>query len=135
MGKKLKSMDVTIHGVTRSYEFNPAIEVWSDDEGEASLEVLREAETTEVVLTSGAITEARVTVDYEVRFSGSVSLDISGEWEDHEALRDCIESGYVDDIVEGIDDDARDNISDSVTISNIEVDEATDENGEDVDEY
>lgn len=134
---KLKSMDVTISGVTRSYEFDPAIEVSSDDEGEASLEVLREAETTEVVLTKG-IASARVEVEFEVRYRSSVTVDL----EDLDGIEssDDIEPfvhdsfSYGGAVSDAIQEDLENIDTDSITIDSVDVEELFDEDGDSVDE-
>jgi hypothetical protein len=70
-------MDVTIAGVTRSYEFDPAVPVGSDDEGEASLELLRDAETSDVQLVGAGAESAQVEV--EVRVTVTVNLTVEME--------------------------------------------------------
>lgn len=128
---RLKSMNVTIEGVTRSYDFGDGAEVSSDDEGEASLELLRDAETTEVVLSQG-IESARVTVDFTYTFTGSVEVDLDdlgGEVEDLDDVEHLAEQGN-DDIFEAITEEVGQSIGyEYVTIDSVAVDEAFDDSG------
>lgn len=132
---KLKSMDVTIRGVTRTFEFDPATPVDSDDEGEASLELLGEAETTEVQL-GGGISSAEVTVrgtiTYEVEFSYEVE-DLEGEdIEDESGIIDYVEN-------EDLEDEASEAVANGnyttydFRINEVTVEQALDEDGDAVD--
>lgn len=134
---KLKSMDVTIGGVTRSYEFDPAIAVSSDDEGEASLEVLRDAETTEVVLTKG-ISSARVEVSFTVRYEGSVTVDLEDleEVEDSDGVAEnandsfAYEGSVYDAIMESLE-----NIdSTCISVDDVDVEAMFDDDGDEVED-
>ncbi len=133
--KRLKSMDVTIHGVTRSYEWDPALEVSSDDEGEASLEVLEDASTTEVVL-SGSIDCATVTVEYTYRFSGSVEVSLDSlDVEDADDLVNQVEQGDFYAVTDAITEDVGENISDDcITFDSVVVDRLYDEDGDEVEQ-
>ena len=105
MGKKLQSMDVVIHGTTRTFEYDPPVKVESDDEGEASLELLEDAETTEVVLADDgpAMAEVEYTVRVTVEVNFTKELEDLGD-EDFGDVYD-IES-YAEDL--DIEDEVRD---------------------------
>ena len=130
MAKRLQSMDVTIRGVTRSYEFDPAEPVDSDDEGEASLQLLGEAETTEVQLTSG-ITNATVAVSFTVTIEGTVNVDLSDleEVDDEDDIINAVEGGDFDDVSDAISQyvernfDASDAAIDNVDVEGMFVDD------------
>lgn len=137
MGKRLKSMDVTIEDVTRTFEFDPPAKVSSDDEGEASLELLRDAETTEVVLVSG-IDSVKAEVSYTYTVTGTVEVeldsgDLGDDFEDSDDIQSAIERGDFDSVGDAIRDDIEQNLDvdtyaqvDSVDVT------AFDEDGEQV---
>lgn len=137
MGKKVKSMDVTIAGVTRSYEFDPAAETSGYDESSASLELLSDAETTDVVL-GGSPDTARIDVEYTVTIRSSVSVDLSdladNEVEDASDMKDQVQGGNFDEVYEAIVEDAAENLgSEHVEIDSVTIEELLDEDGNDCD--
>lgn len=138
MGKRLQSMDVTIEDVTRTFEFDPPVKVESDDEGEASLELLREAETTEVVLVGG-IDSATVNVRFTYQVTGEVevqldSSDLDGIDEVDE-IRSGAERGDFDGINDAIDREVEANVAafENAVIDAVDV-VAYDEDGNEVDD-
>jgi hypothetical protein len=134
---KLQSMDVTIRGVTRSYEFNPPEDFGEGDEGTISMSALEEAETTEVQLVGG-FSEATVTVSYSIRHDGNVTVDLAdvAAYSTYDDLRNGIERGDFDEVAEAIQDDIERNLEASdASIDSVEDLEVTDENGETVDEF
>jgi hypothetical protein len=131
---KLKSMDVTIRGVTQTFEFAPPEDFGEGDEAEVSMSALEEAETTEVELVSG-ISSAEVlisgTVTYEVEFRYTVE-DL-----DDENVKD---EDDVQDHVEGLDleSEAEEAASNGnyttydFRVNDISVEDMLDENGNSV---
>jgi len=135
MAKRLASMDVTISGVTRSYEFDPPVEVSSDDDGEASLELLRYAETTEVVLVSG-ITNATVSVSFSFQLEGTVNVDLSDleEVDDEDDVINAVERGDFQEVVDAIEHYLQMNTDGSdAQIDNVDVEGLYDDDGDLVD--
>lgn len=129
-------MDVTIGGVTKSYDFGSGIEVCSDDEDEASLEVLRDAETTEVVLSKG-IASATVEVEYTYKVTGTVEVSLKDieDADDESDVIDQVESNTFDAVMEAVIDEVEGGLSeDNVTIDGVMVNGLFDEDGNDVDE-
>lgn len=133
---KLKSMDVTIRGVTKTYEFDPPTSVDSSDEGEASLELLQDAETTEVELVNG-VAGARVEVEFSYTYRGSVTVEVEDlEDENIEDENDIIalverqELQVVDDAME--EDVQRNFESSSLSIDSVDVLNVYDDQGDDV---
>ncbi len=96
---KLVSMDVTIGNCTRSFHFDPPIDVCSNDEGEASLEALRDAETTEVQLSNESVFEVSFTISRTQLVTKSVTVRA----EDEDAAREYIEMQSVDDLWDDYD--------------------------------
>lgn len=137
MGKRLKSMDVTIEDVTRTFEFDPPVKVESDDEAEASLELLHDAETTEVVLVSG-IDSAKVEVSYTYTVTGTVEVeldsgDLGDDYEDSDDVQSAVERSDFDAVTDAIRDDIENNldVEQNVVIDNVDV-TLFDEDGEQV---
>jgi hypothetical protein len=136
MGKRLQSMDVTLRGVTRHFEFDPPTPVDSDDDGEASLEVLNEGETTEVVLVGGSVTNATVNVSFTFEVSGSVDVDLSDleDIEDASDIIDGVERGDFDDVYDDIIRYIENEVGqDGIHIDEVDVTGMYDEEGEEVD--
>ena len=132
---KLKSMDVEIRGVRRSYEFDPPIEVSSSDEGEASLEVLREyAETYEVELVHG-VSEIVADVEFEIRWSFTAEVKIDEDLDEVETEQDAIEAieNATRELAEVADEYIRNEVDDSwYTVQNVTITAVEDENGDDI---
>ena len=134
---KLKSMDVNIRGVQRTFEFDPATPVDSDDDGEASLELLGEAETFEVQLVKG-VSEAKVTVEYTMQWTSSVEVLLEDledqDIEDDQDIINLVEGGDYDPTVnDAIESDIQDNVDDSwYQISSILVDSVIDDSGDSI---
>ena len=132
---KLKSMDVEIRGVRRSYEFDPPIEVSSSDEGEASLEVLREyAETYEVELVRG-VSEIVADVEFEIRWSFTAEVKIDEDLDEVETEQDAIEAieNATRELAEVADEYIRNEVDDSwYTVQNVTITAVEDENGDDI---
>lgn len=136
MGTRLRSMDVTIRGVTKTYEFNPPEPVSYDDAGEASLELLGDAETTEVDLVSTNIDSATVAVNFTVSYESYVEVDLTDleDVEDIQTIIMMVEQGDFADVADAIETDLL-NISggEHVRIDNVDVDSIYDEDGESID--
>jgi hypothetical protein len=132
---KLQSMDVTLRGVTRKFTFDPATPVDSNDDGEASLEVLADAETTEVVLVADGIYSAQVEVSYVVRYEGTVTVDLEDleGVEDADEVQRLAEMGEFSVINDAINNDLEYSIEDAISIDSIDVIECFDEDGNTVD--
>jgi hypothetical protein len=133
---KLKNMDVSIRGVTRTFEFDPATPVSSSDEGEASLELMGEAETTEVQLVSG-VSGAVVLVEYEVNYRRSVEVELDNLYDedidDEQDLIALVERGEFTEVGDAIESDVQDNFDDSwYNMTNVEVTSVTDDDGNDI---
>ena len=132
---KLKSMDVEIRGVRRSYEFDPPIEVSSSDEGEASLEVLREyAETYEVELVHG-VSEIVADVEFEIRWSFTAEVKIDEDLDEVETEQDAIEAieNATRELAEVADEYIRNEVDDSwYTVQNVTITAVEDDNGDDI---
>lgn len=129
---KLQSMDVTIRGVTQSFEFDPPEDFGEGDEAQVSLAALEEAETTEVQLVGG-FSEATVNVSYEIRHEGSVNVTLSdvSEYDSYDELQNAIERGDMDEVNEAIQEDIERNLEASdATIDSVDDLEVTDENGD-----
>ena len=132
---KLKSMVVDIKGVQRSYEFDPPIEVSSSDDGEASLEVLREyAETYEVELVHG-VGEITADVEFEIRWSFTAEVKIDEDLEEVETEQDAISAieNATRELAEVADEYIRNEVDDSwYTVQNVTITAVEDENGDDI---
>ena len=132
---KLKSMVVDIKGVQRSYEFDPPIEVSSSDDGEASLEVLREyAETYEVELVHG-VSEIVADVEFEIRWSFTAEVKIDEDLDEVETEQDAIEAieNATRELAEVADEYIRDEVDDSwYTVQNVTITAVEDDNGDDI---
>ena len=132
---KLKSMVVDIKGVQRSYEFDPPIEVSSSDEGEASLEVLREyAETYEVELVHG-VSEIVADVEFEIRWSFTAEVKIDEDLDEVETEQDAIEAieNATRELAEVADEYIRNEVDDSwYTVQNVTITAVEDDNGDDI---
>lgn len=136
MTKRIASMDVTIAGTTRSFEFDPPADVSYDEEGPASLELLGEAETTEVQFASDTIASARVEVSYTYRVSGSVTVDLSDlDVEDADDLQSQVEQGYFSQVAdEALEDVVENSSTDDIVIDSVDVEDIFDEDGESIED-
>jgi Arc/MetJ-type ribon-helix-helix transcriptional regulator len=132
---RITSMDVTIRGVTRTFDFGTGEPVSSDEEGPASLELLEEAETTEVQLKGNAISNATVSVSFTYRYEGTVSVELSNidDCDSVDELRDMVERGEFSDIDDAVTNDIEYNLgSENVSIDSVEDIKAFDDEGEEV---
>jgi len=131
---RIKSMDVTIAGVTRSYEWDPPVEVESDDEGSASLELLESAETTEVEFMDPAISSATVTVEFTVTYSSSIEVELEDlDVEDVDDLVVQVAEGDFDSVSDQVLEDLSNADYSNISIDSVDVQSAQDENGDDID--
>lgn len=101
---RINSMDVTIAGCTRSFKFDPPASVDSDDPGDASLELLRDAETTEVELSNESIFEVSVSLTRTQRVRKTVTVRA----EDEDAAREYVEMLDFDDLWDDYDAETED---------------------------
>jgi hypothetical protein len=129
-------MEVRINGVGRTFEFDPPAKVSSDDEGEASLELLGEAETYEVEMVKG-VSAATVEVEYTYTITGSVEVELERledeNIEDEQDIIALVERGDEDDVYSAIEDEVTRNYdSSSVTIDNVTVNDVVDDDGDSI---
>ena len=132
---KLQSMDVTLRGVTKTFVFDPATPVESSDEGEASLEVLHEGETTEVNLIEDGIYSARVSISYTVRIDGQVDVDLEDlDGMEYDEIVYAAERGDFSAIDDAIQQDVEYQLSESIEVQQVDIEECFDEDGNTVDQ-
>ena len=133
---RVKSMDVTIAGYTRSFDFGSGVKVDSQDEGQASLELLHDATTSEVVLGSDVVASASVRISYRVVHEGEVYVDLDDleeeELEDEQAVLDYVDDNWLDlsAVVDAIERDLENIDTSDVTLEDVSVDGVYDEDGE-----
>lgn len=142
-GKRLGSVDLVLFGQQHTFDFldepvDLEIDFQSndlddlDDNIAAGREVLRHVESLEVRLVRGAPASARVTVEFEVRYSGSVDVDLDDleGMSDEDDVRESVERGDFGAVIDAINDDLQNIDDDSVTIDSVEVN-LFDEDGND----
>jgi hypothetical protein len=134
---KLKSMDVTFLGVTRNYDFgNEGPDLGDhDSEYDAQMEAYRlfkdELETTETIVVEGLskAVSVDVTVEYTVRGSVSLTIDLDEDMEPYESdLVDFVD-GCEGPLTDAIESEVR---YADIQYDNIAIDRAYDHEGEEL---
>lgn len=134
MGKKVVSLDLTLRGVTQSFEFDEPEAVENEDETSIGQELLSEVQLTELELVDETIRSARVEVNYTYHFQGTVTVDLDDvEAVDRDDLVYQVAAGEFDEVSSSIEEDIAENFdSYAVSLDGVGVEEALDANGEDV---
>lgn len=132
MSKRLQSVELELWGVSRTFEFDPAIKVDGEDEIEVGNELLSEVTSREVNLVSGGPSYGEVEVEFTITGTTRFELeDLAGaDWSDNRDIEYAVASGDFYTVYDTIADAVRNGDADT-QIDSVSVTALFDEDGED----